>query len=96
MSISKEDVKNVAHLARIHMAESELEQYTQTLSKILDFIDHISQYDTDNVEPLAHPLDVNARLRDDVADTRVDRDTLQALAPATADGLYCVPEVIEK
>ena len=65
------------------------------LTNILHLIEQLQTVDTKNVEPMAHPLDINQRLRADVVSEENDRDQLQTLAPSTEAGLYLVPQVIE-
>jgi aspartyl-tRNA(Asn)/glutamyl-tRNA(Gln) amidotransferase subunit C len=95
MSISAEDVRAIARLARLSIAEEDIPVYAGQLSSILEFVAQMGTIDTTGVEPLAHPLELTARLRPDAV-TEIDRrDELQAGAPETADGLYLVPQVIE-
>jgi len=95
MSIQAEDVRAMARLARLEIAEPDIPVYADQLSRILDFVAQMNVVDTTNVEPLAHPLDLVARLRPDTVTESDQRDILQAGAPSTADGLYLVPQVIE-
>lgn len=95
MKLDKDTVRNIAQLARIHMDERELDAYRDELNKILSLVEQMNAADTDEVQPLAHPLDRHLRMRADEV-TEVDqRDSLQTTAPATEDGLYLVPKVIE-
>lgn len=96
MSLTLEDVKKIAHLARLNLSENDHELYTSQLSTILNFIDKMSEVDTDSIEPMAHPLDLCQRLRlDDVTEANL-RDKYQDIAPETEAGLYLVPKVIEE
>ena len=95
MALDTETVRRIAHLARLGVDESEFERYARDLSSILDLVAQLERADTGDVEPLAHPLDVTQRLREDEV-TEVDqRDKFQAIAPRTERGLYLVPRVIE-
>ncbi|MDA0926694.1 MAG: Asp-tRNA(Asn)/Glu-tRNA(Gln) amidotransferase subunit GatC [Proteobacteria bacterium] len=95
MAFDKSEVEKVAQLARLHMSEAETAEVASRITDILALIDQMQSIDTDGVEPLAHPLDVTQPLREDKV-TEIDRrDELQTLAPATEDGLYLVPKVIE-
>jgi aspartyl-tRNA(Asn)/glutamyl-tRNA(Gln) amidotransferase subunit C len=96
MSLKPEEVKKIAHLARLNLSESDLVLYGTQLSSILDFIEHMSQTNTEHVEPLAHPLDISQRLRPDVITEHNLRDKFQHIAPQTEAGLYLVPKVIEE
>jgi len=95
MSIKAEDVRAMARLARLEIAEPDIPVYADQLSRILDFVAQMNVIDTAGVEPLAHPLDLVARLRPDQVTESDQRENLQAGAPSTADGLYLVPQVIE-
>ena len=95
MTVKVEDVLTIARLARLGINDSDASDYTRQLGSILDFVAQMNRVDTSGVEPLAHPLELEARLRDDVISEDIDRDTLQANAPQTEDGLYLVPQVIE-
>ncbi len=95
MSINVDEVKKIAHLARLRLDEQELEAYANSLSRILGLIEQMNAVDTTGVEPMAHPLDVNLRLRDDVVTESDQREKFQKIAPATEAGLYMVPRVIE-
>lgn len=95
VSLTADDVRNVARLARLGLDEAAIAEYSRQLSSILDVVDHLQRADASDVEPMAHPLDLTARLRPDVARATVDREAFQAIAPDTAEGLYRVPKVIE-
>ncbi len=95
MSLSKDQVQHIAMLARLKLSEDEYAESVEKLSKIVDFVDQLSQADTSGVVPMAHPLDAAQRLRPDAVTEVVDRDRYQANAAAVSDGLYLVPKVIE-
>lgn len=95
MSISKDDVQGIATLARLRVDDDEIDGYAANLSRILDLVEEMNGVDTDAVEPMAHPLDVALRLRaDDVTEADRRADFLE-IAPASEQGLYLVPRVIE-
>ncbi|MBQ85215.1 MAG: Asp-tRNA(Asn)/Glu-tRNA(Gln) amidotransferase GatCAB subunit C [Gammaproteobacteria bacterium] len=95
MAFDKTEVEKVAQLARLHVSDSEVEEVTVRITDILALIDQMQSVNTDAVLPLAHPLDLTQRLReDDVTETN-RRDELQLLAPEVEGGLYLVPKVIE-
>ena len=95
MTISREDIEKVAVLARIQVTEEQIACLETDLGNILNLVNQLQSADTKSVEPLAHPLDAVQRLRPDVVSEPNQRDEFQALAPATEDGLYLVPRVIE-
>ena len=95
MALDKTEVEKIAHLARLHISESETEEVTTRITDILDLIDQMQSVNTEGVEPLAHPLDAVQRLCIDEITEENQRDRLQQLAPASEDGLYLVPKVLE-
>lgn len=95
MTVSKSDVQTIASLAQLDVDGHSLEIYAKDLSGIMDMIQEMKQIDTDSIEPMPHPQDIELRLRTDEVTERSQRDELQAIAPRTADGLYLVPKVLE-
>ena len=95
MSLDKDQVQHIATLARLSLADDEVGETVAKLSRIVDFVDQLSQATTDDVVPMAHPLDAAQRLRPDQVTEPNDRDHVQQNAPSTRDGLYLVPKVIE-
>ena len=95
MALDKTEIEKIAHLARLHINESETAEVTTRITDILALIDQMQSVDTEGVEPLAHPLDLEQRLRADAITEENQRDRLQKLAPASEDGLYLVPKVLE-
>ena len=95
MSISKSDVERVAQLARIGIEPQEAERYSIDLSIILTLVEQMITVDTEGIEPMAHPQDIQLRLRDDEVKEPNTRDQFQAIAPAVKQGLYLVPKVID-
>ncbi len=82
-------------LARLKLTDEEYAESVKKLSNIVDFVDQLSQADTDGVVPMAHPLDAAQRLRPDVVTETNNRELYQENAPVVEDGLYLVPKVIE-
>jgi len=95
MALDKTEVEKIAHLARLHIDSVEAEKVAARVTDILVLIDQMQSVNTDAVEPLAHPFDAVQRLRADEVTEQNQRDSLQCLAPASQDGLYLVPKVIE-
>ncbi len=95
MALDKSEVEKIAHLARLHVSDSEAEEVTTRITAILALIDQMQSMDTESVQPLAHPLDVVQRLRVDKVTEENQRDDLQKLAPNSEHGLYLVPRVLE-
>jgi len=95
MALDKSEVEKIAQLARLHVNDSESEEVANRISEILALIDKMQAVDTENIEPLSHPLDGVQRLRPDAV-TEIDRrDELQKISPNSEAGLYLVPKVIE-
>jgi len=95
MALDKAEVEKIAHLAQLHISEFETREVTARIIDILALIDQMKSVDTDAIEPLAHPLDLVQRLRADKITEENQRDKLQQLAPASEDGLYLVPKVLD-
>ena len=95
MAFDRTEVEKVAQLARLHMSSSEKDEVTGRITDILSLIDQMQSVDTEAVAPLAHPLDISQRLREDDVTESNRRDELQQLAPEVEEGLYLVPKVIE-
>ncbi|ARM83473.1 MULTISPECIES: Asp-tRNA(Asn)/Glu-tRNA(Gln) amidotransferase subunit GatC [Marinobacter] len=95
MTISRKDIEKVAVLARIRVDEEQVSALEKDLGNILDLVDQLSAADTDSVAPMAHPLDAVQRLRPDEVTETNEREAFQKIAPATENGLYLVPRVIE-
>jgi aspartyl-tRNA(Asn)/glutamyl-tRNA(Gln) amidotransferase subunit C len=98
MNLTPDQIKQVAHLARLELKAGETEHYARQLSNILEMVGRLSAARTDDVAPMAHPLDMTQRLRaDEIVDPvgEQGRDRFQSHAPAVQDGLYLVPKVIE-
>jgi len=95
MSLTREEVEKMAHLARIALNEADIPSYRHNLSNILTLVAQMNSVDTTDVVSLAHPLDMTARLRPDIVTETNKRDLFQAIAPQVEAGLYLVPKVIE-
>lgn len=95
MALSKEEIEKIAFLARIRVDSAGIEALETELTHILELVDHLQAADTDSVEAMAHPLDATQRLRPDAVTEPNQREAFQAVAPATENGLYLVPRVIE-
>ncbi len=96
MSLTRQDVEKIAHLARLAISDQEMPAYVASLSSIVDFVDQLSKAGTGDVAPMAHPLaGQTQRLRPDAVTETDCREKYQANAPAVQAGLYVVPRVIE-
>jgi aspartyl-tRNA(Asn)/glutamyl-tRNA(Gln) amidotransferase subunit C len=95
MSLSLDDVRRIARLARIALSDDETRDVHAKLGSIFGLIDALQAIDTAGVEPMAHAQDVALPLREDVVTETDARARYQQVAPAVEDGLYLVPRVIE-
>ena len=95
MALDRSDVERLAYLARIGLQEADIPATADKLTSIMGLIDKMQAVDTSGVQPLAHPLEATQRLRPDQVTESNQRDALQTIAPATEQGLYLVPRVIE-
>jgi aspartyl-tRNA(Asn)/glutamyl-tRNA(Gln) amidotransferase subunit C len=96
MALTREQIENIAHLARLELSATEVPVYQQSLSAILEFVGELDRADTASVAPMAHPLPgLSQRLRPDVITEQDHHELYQENAPQVAAGLYLVPRVIE-
>jgi aspartyl-tRNA(Asn)/glutamyl-tRNA(Gln) amidotransferase subunit C len=99
MSLSDDQVRRLAHLARIGIRPEESAAAIERLNRVLGMIDQLKAVDTAGIEPMAHPLDAllpeGQRLRPDEVTETDQRELYQSVAPAVQDGLYLVPKVLE-
>lgn len=104
MALSTEDIKKIAHLARIEVSDSEAAATLTKLTGILGLIEQMQAVDTTGIVPMSHSQDLAQRLREDVVTKTNQREEFQKIAPvlgngsterAVNNGLYLVPKVIE-
>jgi len=95
MSLNKEQVKEIAQLAKLSISDSEIEKSTIELNNILSLMAELGEIETDHVEPMSHPLDMSQRLREDVVSEADLSEEFQAIAPKTGKRHFLVPTVIE-
>ena len=87
MSLEKNDIEKIAHLARLAISDDDVPEYARNLSNILDMVEQMNAVDTDGVTPMAHPLDACQRLREDVVTEKNQREHFQEHAPLVEAGL---------
>ena len=95
MSLSDDQIRRIARLARIAVRPEESAAVAERLNRVLGLIDEMRAVDTSGIEPMSHALDVVQRLRPDEVSEGDRREAYQAHAPAVEGGLYLVPKVIE-
>ncbi len=95
VALTETDLKRLASLARLRLESSELVVLKDQLGGVLDLVDQLQAVDTRGVEPLAHALDLELPLREDVVTEVNRREQFQSMSPQVESGLYLVPKVIE-
>ena len=95
MAVDRSHIAKLANLARIAVSDDEADAVANSISEVLSLVDQLQAENTDGVLPMAHPLDAVQRLRADVVTEPNQRELFQSIAPATQDGLFLVPQVIE-
>jgi len=95
MSLSEQQVKEIAYLARLSIDDGEVEQTTSELNNILGLMADLAKIDTQGVSPMAHPLNMSQRLRKDEVSETDQSEAFQAIAPQTGQSHFLVPTVIE-
>ena len=95
MSVTNEQVRHIAKLARIGMSDTEIDALVPELNNILGWVEQLAEVNTDGVEPLTAVIDLKLRLRDDVVNDGNIRDAVLANAPEAQHGFFAVPKVIE-
>ena len=96
MAIDQQQIKSIAHLARLAIESEDIEHYQNDINNILVLADQLQQVDTLGQEPMAHPLGgLYQQLREDDVTETDQHQQLQSCAPAVSADLYMVPQVIE-
>jgi aspartyl-tRNA(Asn)/glutamyl-tRNA(Gln) amidotransferase subunit C len=95
MSLDLDQVRRIAHLARIEITDDEAQRTLVQLTDIFAMIERMQAVDTTGIEPMADPLGGSQRLRDDVVTEGDQRDAAMINAPEQLNGLYIVPRVVE-
>ncbi len=95
MALSHEEVEKVALLARLKLSEAELEKFTTQLNQIVGYVEQLQQLDTEDVEPMAHPLPVTNVFRADEVRPSIGTDAALANAPKRDEEFYLVPPVLD-
>ncbi len=94
-TLSQEQVRKVAKLARLKLTEGEVEQLTTQLGQILEYVHILDQIDTTNVEPMAHAVDVANVFREDVERDSLPREEALANAPQSDGQSFLVPPILD-
>ena len=96
MPVSVKDVQYIARLAKLRLSEQELPQMTQQLNKILEYMDQLNELDTEDVQPLAHPLQMGNVFREDVRQPSLKPEQALSNAPERKGNYFSVPKVVHK
>ena len=95
VEVTAEVVRNIAELAQLKVVEADIRILAKSMENILELADQMQSIDTTGIEPVSNPLDATQSLRPDVVTETNQRELFQSIAPATDDGLYLVPRVVE-
>ncbi len=95
MALTLDDVKRVAHLARLEISDTGAEAVLRDLVNIFGLIEQMQAVDVSGIEPMSHAQDVLLRLREDIVTEQDQHALFQSVAPRVEAGLYLVPKVIE-
>lgn len=94
MSLTKEEVKKVAFLARLEFKDEEIEKFQGQLNDILSYVDKLSEVNVDGIEPLSHAIDLKNSFRDDIAEKCISNELALKNAPKKEDGTFIVPKIV--
>ncbi len=95
MTITRDDVLHIARLSRLELADDEVETYRASLSDILGYVEKLDELDTEDIEPTTHAVETRMRLRDDDVDARLTCEDVLSNAPASQDGMFEVPKIVD-
>ena len=94
MSLSVDEVRKVAHLARLQLTEAEETKFAGQLNSILEYVEQLSELDVEGVEPTTRAIDVSNVMRDDVQETYADREDILQGAPDRDASFFKVPKIM--
>lgn len=93
--LTPEQVRKVANLARLQLSEADVTRFTQQLGQVLGYVEMLGELDTEGVAPLAHPLEIENVLREDVPTPSLPREAALANAPKSDGRCFLVPQIID-
>jgi aspartyl-tRNA(Asn)/glutamyl-tRNA(Gln) amidotransferase subunit C len=94
VAVTLKDVEHIAELARLKFSDEELQSFTHQLNEILKYVEKLNELDTENVEPLSHPVEGNNAFREDELRPSISREEALKNAPDSDDEFFKVPKVI--
>ncbi len=95
MKITKEEVRKIGRLSRLHLDEADTALYEDQLNRILDYVEQLSKLNTEGVEPTSHVLPLSNVMRQDIVGESLDMESALMNAPDHTDKFYRVPKIIE-
>ena len=95
MSVSNEEIKKIAKLAKLNISEKETEEFTGDMNRILEYVDKLNRLDTRKVKPLLHPFEESNVLREDELLKMLEREEALKNAPKRTEEFFKVPKVIK-
>jgi len=95
MSVDKNEILKIASLAKLKFNDDEIEKFTYQFNEILNYINKLNEINTDNVEPLSHPLEINSVMRNDELKISISTNKALMNAPDKDDRFFKVPKVIK-
>ena len=93
--MNKNTVSKIANLAKIEIDDSKIEGIAKNLEKILDLVGEMNSIDTDNINPMSHPLNLKQVMRPDEVTEQDQRENFQKNSPSIENGYYKVPKIID-
>jgi len=94
VSVTLKDAEHIAELARLKFSKKELESFTHQLNQILEYVEKLNELDTENIEPLSHPVEGNNIFREDILKPSISRGEALKNAPDSDEEFFKVPKVI--
>ena len=95
MQLSKEDIGQIAHLARLELTDEETDKLTGHMNRIMEYFAELQKLDTEDVEPTSHVIPIENVLREDAARPSLPTAEIVANAPEERDGCFVVPRIVE-
>tara|TARA_B100001057_G_scaffold447094_1_gene486292 strand:- start:701 stop:982 length:282 start_codon:yes stop_codon:yes gene_type:complete len=93
--MDKSTITKLAYLSKLSIPDNDIEELSKNLDNILELISEIDAAPTDDMVPMAHPLDFSQPLRDDISIDDIDREKNQNDSSKTKDGYYIVPKILD-
>jgi aspartyl-tRNA(Asn)/glutamyl-tRNA(Gln) amidotransferase subunit C len=94
MAVTRKDVEHIAQLAKLSLEENEVESLTDQMNDILGYVEKLNELDTENIEPLSHPVEGNNVFREDVPIKSIASSEALKNAPSASEEFFLVPKVI--